>query len=316
MTFGVEQRVDIVFASFIRKQSDILEIRQHLGDAAKDIKIIAKIESHEGVNNFDSILEVADGVMVARGDLGLEIPVEKVFIAQKKMIARCNTLGKPVICATQMLETMTYNPRPTRAEVSDVANAVLDGADCVMLSGETAKGEYPIETVIMMHKLCREAEEIILNPPLFDELLSITPKPTSMTEAIASSAVNACMEQKAKAIIVLTTTGNSARLVAKYRPRVPILTVTRFSRVARQCHLYRSCYPMHYKKESAVDTSRPGSPIMMDQWQEDVDSRITWAMEEGKKRGMLEVGDTVVAIQGWRGGAGFTSVMRIMVVPQ
>jgi pyruvate kinase len=216
-----------------------------------------------------------------------------------------------------MLETMTYNPRPTRAEVSDVANAVLDGADCVMLSGETAKGAYPLETVEMMHKLCREAEAIIFNPPLFDELRAITPKPTGVTEAIASSAVNACSEENAKAIIVLTTTGNSARLVAKYRPRVPILTVTRFPTVGRQCHLFRGCYPFVYDKpqQPAPLPSHPISPSALDPWQEDVDERISWVISEAKKRGMLKSGDAVVAIQGWRGGAGFTSVMRILSVP-
>lgn len=165
----------------------------------------------------------------------------------------------------------------------------------------------------MMHKLCREAENIIFNPPLFEELRAITPKPTSTPEAIASSAVNACLEEQAKAIIVLTTTGGTARLVAKYRPRVPIITVTRFPHIGRQVHLYRGCYPFVYDKISAIDT--PSSPAQMDQWQEDVDARITWAMEEGKKRGMLKSGDVVVAIQGWRGGSGFTSVMRILNVP-
>lgn len=303
----------MIFASFIRKASDILEIREVLGVEGKDIKIIAKIESHEGVDNFESILEEADGIMVARGDLGLEIPVEKVFIAQKMMIARCNAAGKPVICATQMLESMTYNPRPTRAEASDVANAVLDGADCVMLSGETAKGAYPVETVSIMNQLCREAESIIFNPPLFEELRTLTPKPTSVTEAIASSAVNACAEQHARAIIVLTTTGNSARLVAKYRPRVPIITITRYPKVARQCHLYRGCYPFLYEKQPDMDLS---SPTQLDLWQEDVDRRISWAMEMGKMNGILKSGDEVIAIQGWRGGSGFTGVMRVLVVPE
>lgn len=141
---------------------------------------------------------------------------------------------------------MTYNPRPTRAEVSDVANAVLDGADCVMLSGETAKGAYPLQTVDMMSRLCREAESIIYYPPLFNELRAVAQKPMGSSEAIASSAVNASLENSASAIIVLTTTGNSARLLAKYRPQVPIITVTRYPQVARQCHLYRGCYPFVY----------------------------------------------------------------------
>ncbi|KAG0170977.1 Pyruvate kinase [Apophysomyces sp. BC1034] len=323
LQFGVKNKVDMVFASFVRSGQDVKDIREVLGHEGRHIKIISKIENHQGVKNFDDILKETDGVMVARGDMGIEIPLERVFIAQKMMITKCNLAGKPVICATQMLESMTYNPRPTRAEVSDVANAVLDGADCVMLSGETAKGSYPIDTVKTMHDICMLAESVLCYPSVFNELRALTALPTETTESVACAAVSAAHEQNAGAIIVLSTSGNTARLISKYRPRAPIVVITRNPQTARQVHLYRGCFPFYYPKVSsaaaqrfsATSASAHLSPAEYAPWQEDVDSRITWGMEQAIKYGLLKHGDPVVAVQGWKGGLGNTNTLRILFTP-
>ncbi|WVQ95306.1 pyruvate kinase [Kwoniella sp. CBS 9459] len=306
LAFGVKNGVDMIFASFIRSANDVKEIRKVLGTDGANIKIIVKIENEQGVVNFDEILKETDGVMVARGDLGIEIPASQVFMAQKMMIAKCNVAGKPVICATQMLESMTYNPRPTRAEVSDVANAVMDGADCVMLSGETAKGKYPIEAVRMMAETAFLAETSIAYVPLFDQLRSLTTRPTETAETLALSAVAAAIEQDAGAIIVLSTSGVSARLLSKYRPSCPIICVTRNQQTARQLHLSRGVYPVWYPEPRGIPSEK---------WQIDVDNRIRYGLRNALNLGIVKPEATVMAVQGWKGGLGHTNTLRILSVP-
>ena len=294
----------MVFASFIRRAKDIQDIRAVLGEEGKHIQIISKIENRQGLNNFKEILEETDGVMVARGDLGIEIPAAEVFAAQKKMIAMCNIAGKPVICATQMLESMIKNPRPTRAEISDVGNAITDGADCVMLSGETAKGSYPAEAVHEMHEACLKAENSISYISHFEELCRLTKAPVSVVESVAMSAVRSSLDLNAGGIIVLSTSGDSARLLSKYRPVCPIFMVTRNGATARYGHLYRGVYPFLFP-EAKPDFEKVN-------WQEDVDRRIRWGVENALALNVISKGDTIVVVQGWKGGQGHTNTIRIV----
>ncbi|TCV99743.1 pyruvate kinase PykF [Biostraticola tofi] len=231
LIFGCEQGVDFIAASFIRKRSDVLEIREHLKQhGGEHIQIISKIENQEGLNNFDEILEASDGIMVARGDLGVEIPVEEVIFAQKMMIEKCNRARKVVITATQMLDSMIKNPRPTRAEAGDVANAIIDGTDAVMLSGESAKGKYPLEAVTIMATICERTDRVM--PSRIDGVNDS--RKLRITEAVCRGAVETAEKLEAPLIVVATEGGKSAKAVRKYFPKAEILALTTNPLTARQ----------------------------------------------------------------------------------
>eukprot|EP01065_Artemidia_motanka_P017491 TRINITY_DN2094_c8_g1_i1.p1 TRINITY_DN2094_c8_g1~~TRINITY_DN2094_c8_g1_i1.p1 ORF type:complete len:590 (+),score=177.14 TRINITY_DN2094_c8_g1_i1:96-1772(+) len=300
LRFGAQQGVDMIFASFIRKASQVREVREVLTAAGgKNIKIISKIENHEGVQNFDAILAETDGVMVARGDLGTEIPIEKVFVAQKMMCSKCNLAGKPVIVATQMLESMIKNPRPTRAEASDVANAVLDGADMVMLSGETAKGDFRVNCVQVMRKITSEAQAAAWEESRFESVKALRTLPINPEESVACGAVNSAFELQAKVIVVLTTSGSTARLISKYRAPCPILSVTKNETTARQLLIHRGCH--------SVATTDP-----------DRESRVRVGVDYARKEGLAKKGDLIVVVHAdpkTASGGGYANQTRIVVVP-
>ncbi|MGE5808586.1 MAG: pyruvate kinase [Nitrospirota bacterium] len=246
LRFGIARGVDYIALSFVRTAGDIVSTRRFLKAHGADIPIIAKIEKSEAVQNLDEIIEASDGVMVARGDLGVEMSPEQVPLLQKKIIAACNRAEKPVITATQMLESMIENPQPTRAEASDVANAILDGTDCVMLSGETAMGNYPVQAVEVMARVAREAETILAPAP-----------PDAHTSgeggSVAHAACRAAEELQAQAIVTFTQSGTTALLVAKHRPRMTIIAPTPFDHVARKMSLYWGVTPILLKTKRTTD---------------------------------------------------------------
>lgn len=250
--FGIGQGIDYIAASFVRKANDILEIRKILEEQGQgDIQIIAKLENQEGVTNIAEILEVADGIMVARGDLGVEVPAEDVPLMQKMMIKKCNEKGKPVITATQMLDSMQRNPRPTRAEVGDVANAIFDGTDAVMLSGETAAGKYPLESVKTMAKIAERTESALQYKQISQQ--NYMERQKTITDVISLAVANAVLDLNAAAILTPTESGYTARMISKYRPSAPIIAVTPHERIMRKLALIWGVYPLQAKTADSTD---------------------------------------------------------------
>lgn len=252
LIFGCEMGVDFVAASFVRKASDILEVRNILNEHdGSNIQIIGKIESQEGVNNIDDILAVADGIMVARGDMGVEIPIERVPIIQKSIIRKCNEAGKVVITATQMLDSMIRNSIPTRAEACDICNAIFDGTDAIMLSGESASGSFPIESAKTMARIAQETEKHIDYVYLNQRLRQ--PAMGDFAEAISYSACRTSNVLNAKAIVAATTTGSTARLISKYRPKCPIIAITPNEYVLRKLSLTFGIIPFLCERFETTD---------------------------------------------------------------
>ena len=295
INFGIDQKVDFIAASFIRTAEDVLEIRRILEERDADIDIIAKIESQGGVDNLEDIIKVADAVMVARGDLGVEIPAEDVPLVQKRVVAKCNYTGKLVIIATQMLDSMINNPRPTRAEVSDVANAIFDGADAIMLSGETAAGKYPVASVETMARIAKRAEEVID----YKEILKkkALQGNLSVTDAISYACCSTASNLSISSIITPTQTGLTARMIAKYRPEANILAVTPNAKVLRKLALVWGVHPVLAHETHGTD--------------ELLDESLACCLDKG----YIKRGDMVVLSAGSPSGiSGGTNLIKVHIV--
>ena len=294
--FGVENDFDFIAASFIRKASDVKDIKKVLEEfSGEDINVIAKIENREAIENVDEIIKVADGIMVARGDLGVEIPVEEVPVVQKMLIEKCYKTGKPVITATQMLDSMIRNPRPTRAEASDIANAIYDGTSAIMLSGETAVGKYPIETLETMAKIARKAEASIDYWDRFQKMQhDFSP---NVTNAISHATCTTAQDLKASAIITVTHSGHTARMISRFRPQCPIIATTVSPKVQRQLSLTWGVKPFLVKEASSTD--------------EMFDDGVEKALESN----LVRNGDLVVITAGLPiGMSGTTNILKVHLV--
>ncbi|GAB7307447.1 MULTISPECIES: pyruvate kinase [Enterococcus] len=293
--FGLDNDIDFIAASFVRKAQDVLEIREILEEKnMTHVQIFSKIESQEGIDNIDEIIKVSDGIMVARGDMGVEIPAEEVPMVQKRIIKKCNAVGKSVITATQMLESMQQNPRPTRAEASDVANAVFDGTDATMLSGESANGDYPVQAVATMARIDIEAENALAEMSTFQ--INQFDK-TDVTETIGLSVARAAKNLGVKTIVAATESGYTAKMISKYRPDADILAVTFDERTKRGLMLNWGVYPTVAEKPSTTD------------------EMFELAAKQAVDLGFAKEGDLILITAGVPvGERGTTNVMKIQMI--
>jgi pyruvate kinase len=294
LEFGLKHGVDIVALSFVRTAGDVLETKRLIGLRRDDVPVIAKLEKPQAIDHLEEILEAADGVMVARGDLGVEMLPEQVPIIQKHIVRRAAEWRKPVITATQMLESMIENPRPTRAEASDVANAIFDGTDAVMLSAETASGKYPRETVAMMARIIAETEAHIRDAPVHQRRRHR--QALSIAETICESVAHAAEDLAMRAIAVYTETGATARLVSKYRPQAPVIAFAHRAAVCNRLNLYWGVQPVASKHVRSAE------------------AMVRQAERDLVRRGRVRPGDVMAVVSGTRGASGSTNLMRLHVV--
>lgn len=296
--FGIQEEFDFIAASFTRTADDVLEIRKILDDnGGRDLNIIAKIENQQGVDNIDSIIEAADGIMIARGDMGVEIPLEDVPVIQKEIINKVYNAGKQVITATQMLDSMMKNPRPTRAETTDVANAIYQGTSAIMLSGETAAGKYPVEALRTMVKIALRTESDIPYNKEFSILSREHESKTSMTTAISHATCMTAIDLGAKAIITVSRSGNTARMISKYRPGCMIVGCSPEEHTCRQLNMSWGIIPVHIKEEYSMEIL------------------LLHATEAAERAGYVEKGDIVVLTAGVPlGRSGNTNLIKATVV--
>ena len=294
--FGIENGIDFIAASFVRKASDVIEIRKILEENNADfIEIISKIENQEGVDNIDEILAASDGIMVARGDLGVEIQTEEMPLVQKELIKKSNLVGKPVITATQMLDSMMRNPRPTRAEVTDVANAILDGSSAIMLSGETAAGKYPIESVKTMYNIAIRTEESLDYGEILKSKVAITE--VSTTNAIGKATCTTAMDLGASAIITATSSGYTSKAISKFRPKSPIIAATTTESVMRRLSLVWGVYPV------------------LSPYSNSTDDVIELSIQSAVDKGYIKEGDLVVITAGIPvGTSGSTNLIKVHTI--
>ncbi len=295
LAFGLEHGVDYVAVSFVRSAEDINRVKAFMSERGRMVPVLAKIEKHEALEDLENIIDAADGIMVARGDLGIEIPLEQVPLVQKAIIAKCNRASKPVITATQMLESMTFSSKPTRAEVTDVANAILDGTDAVMLSGETARGQFPTEAVRTMAEIAREVEKNYPHAMLRDRRLAGV-SPTIAT-SIAEAATRASDELFIPFIVTGTTTGNTAHHIAAFRPRARVIALTPTPEVARRLSLLWGVESLLIDRYSSIDVL-----LYM------TEQRMTQA-------GLVRPKDLIAFTTGMPVGAGGTNLLKIHEIP-